>query len=718
MKSLRNNIALVLAIVLSLAAIWLLGGCAEKLAGTQKENQQPTVWFVNVPPESSQSSVNPIINWVGQDTDGQIAFFRFIVVREMAIGQAIGKPPEWHPASEPLTQTEVDGFVNSVLNGYNDTLWTVLDVDLGSEDPQTSNIVPMSAEIDDPVLTYVPQFVFLQAFDEDGMGSEIAFRRFFRNDNPPDTRMVGFLEDNRFINAIVPGASTNTGIRLRWAGSDIIDYPTDPPDFEFEWRMYGPFTDDQYTLLIDSFTVPVFVTNDAQVFRFNQEPVDTAYEIIYDPISGDSIGIDTIPIPTYYEVCDTSFVGGMEVVNCDTIFIDTITRANVYGYVDTILRVNDDDFINSAEYNVVAKNSDDGFGDPWVLDTRDSLYNVYESVPSDTTLQMSFVFWIRSRDDAKVPDLTPFFARVNVIDPRYERDVLVFDMASPASIQKGNDMAARHYWDTVVNLWAQTPERIGDNIEFDYEIDFNTVQGLGNNATNILTAFLSHKLVILLQDDVRLGAWSNNANNEAIQQVYVALESNVNMWLATRCPIGGYGEGAPPDAPVFSGADYYSYFGVEQTVFSGWSWWALRELLTGQPSMRIEDFVGTYSLDPNRWPDLEIDTARLHALYNWGGISPYYDWDPAIGALPEVDWEVRTPNTEAIYLYKSLYGSDHPLGIVDGVDYRMDGRPVAHRLNGGSFRTVQTMFSPMPFKRETADQFVFAMLSWLWEGRQ
>jgi len=246
MKTLRNSFVFLALGCLVIPALFF-GGCSKNLEGDVYANEKPIVWFVNVPPENARSSVNPIVNWMGQDRDGQIDFYRYIVVREDEMMDSLG-------LDSSLTEAQAQSFVDNYLVNMHDSLWTVLLVRADSTDPHTSNIIPMSAEMSDPVRTYVPQFVFVQVFDEEGLGSDIVFRRFLRNDNPPTTRIVSFIEGVPFINSV-----------LR-QGADVIDYPTDPPPFEFEWKLFGPYSDEEYTELIDSFRTEVFVTNDARVF--------------------------------------------------------------------------------------------------------------------------------------------------------------------------------------------------------------------------------------------------------------------------------------------------------------------------------------------------------------------------------------------------------------------------------------------------------------------
>jgi len=135
-----------IAVFLSAAVLILwslcLPGCSHKPEGEQTDNLAPVVWFVNVPPENNQSSTNPIINWVGQDQDGQVVTFRYIVFREDTITNVFG-------GTMPLDSSEIQGFLDGYLRALSDTFWTYLDVQPDIGDPKTSNIIPMSAELSD-----------------------------------------------------------------------------------------------------------------------------------------------------------------------------------------------------------------------------------------------------------------------------------------------------------------------------------------------------------------------------------------------------------------------------------------------------------------------------------------------------------------------------------------------------------------------------------------
>jgi len=693
----------------------LMAGCASKLSGDQNANQKPTVWFVNVPPEGAQSSVNPIINWVGQDGDGQVEYFRYVVIREQEIGEALGKPGGWLATAEPLTETELTTYATTLLGDVVDTMWTYLYVDATAGDPQTSNIIPMSAEISNPVLQYVPQVVFVQAVDEAGLGSDYAFRRFLRNDNPPETRIIGFIDGSVFINAAVPTyGGSNTGVRMRWQGTDVLDYPTQPPPFEYEWRVYGPYTDSVFDEMMATYIVPVFVTNDAQVFRFGEPSTDSIISSIEcDTLTG---LCDTfwIPFQPSYIVCDSAYVDGELVESCDTIQIDTIQGSNAYGTLDTLLRFFDDDFVGS-EYDRIAAQSDNGFGSEWVTATQDSIFNVFKDYPSASTQKQKFLFWVRCRDDALVPDLTPDFVSFDVVDPRYERDILVIDMGRPASVNRINAAYPKKYWQETVQLLQD--ENPDFELEFDSLYDYLPAsQNLQN--TEVLSKILGHKVMVLFSDDVQTGVLTTQSS-QFINWIYTGLESGVGGYLAARCPIGplgsGYGEGALPAEVSMALPNlqrYMFYFGTEYTVLSGWSYYALLPFITGDSAIRIEDFKGTWSLNTSLWPDLSIDTALLHANYRWSGPGGPYEWKPELGALPEVNWAVRTFQTTPMYLYRSLYGAEHPLGAWRNYD----GRPVMHRLNRGTFRTMHALFTPYTMEQTTMRQTLYRIFAWLYEG--
>jgi hypothetical protein len=282
------------AAVVSVSLIFT-GGCTKRLDGEMNPNEKPIVYFVNIPPEGQRFSRNPEIHWVGTDRDGLIAYFRYHVATTADLGGA-----------DPMD------YIASIPNSG----WVRLDVDPKGPDPMTSNIVSMSADLTDPVLTYVDQYVFLQAYDEEGLGSDIIYRLFSRNDNPPNTFIFGFRPtDTPFVNSLTPGGII-TGVKLRWTGDDPIDYPSEPPPFEFDWRLYGPYFPEEMDIVRDSFMTLVYVTNDGGVYRLG----DTVIR------------------------CDTFFVEAGFEEECDTLVVTEDTEETAFGALEEYMRVDDDDF--------------------------------------------------------------------------------------------------------------------------------------------------------------------------------------------------------------------------------------------------------------------------------------------------------------------------------------------------------------------------------------
>lgn len=640
------------------AAVMLvtLGGCPATLTGEQDTNKAPVVRFVNVPPAGTKVSVNPTVYWVGTDVDGQIAMFRYIVRREDELG---GLTP--------------DDYITQTLPTVSENAWTYIEVTI--ENPGTQTQVPMSAELDDPVNAFVPQYVFVQAYDDEGMGSQIVYRIFQRNDYPPNTKITRTVEGQIFIDAPVPGGVT-TGIRLTWEGSDP---DLEDESFEFDWRLYGPYTDAEYQTLIDSLVDSAFVTADAQV---------------YFQGSNDSLFL-----------CDTTFDGVNPVVSCDTLLVDTVTKSNAFGTLSEYFQV-DDPLIDSLQLNRLVETSNG-----WVTSVRDSIYNVYRFQPEDSTVQRHFVFWIRSRDAAGVADLTPAFLMINVILPRYERDVLLLDfypISRSGKINSPPQDTVSNYFRTMLTNWKP-------DVDFVDSIDHRPRRAAGTKGGLPLKIALQYKAIILYNDGLKAAL---TGVPDVAGGISTGLESGVNMWTMFRGPKKSSTD-EPAVQPPFpqdlqpSGIEL-DYFGVSGFVHSGWQFFASR--VNGA---RIEDFTGAHSLNPAEWPDLEVDSAQLHRRIDWDfildplhdpGPPPWATWRPDTPYVPEINWISRATGTEPLYLYESAYGRKHPLGFY----HSFEGAPVAIRYETDLFRTSWFAFTPMFIRDDQMQQVFNKMMDWIY----
>ncbi len=681
----------VLAASLAAFSALYLAGCTDTLDGELYENQKPIVYFANIPPEGGRFSRNETVYWNGTDPDGLIDYYRYHTVKVSQVGS---QPPEDYILKVP------------------DSEWVVIDVDSAQTDPQTENVIPLEADFDDPVNTYVSQWIFLQAFDMEGLGSEIVFRLFSRNDHPPETRINPIPSSYLpFVNDTAAGGIV-TGVKLGWSGSDRLDYPeADWPPFEFEWRLYGPYDSSLFGTLVSSFVRCVFVTADGHVYELG----DTAV------------------------FCDTTY-GDSTVIRCDTFVVTDLCSGDQEvpserGRLEKKFSVDDTNFINNPVFNRLVHCSCDDDPPPedprkncvdrWVTTTSEVIYDVYKDTQFDTTVQMWFMFWVRSRDDAFVADLVPTFDSFRVIDPRFERDVIVVDFAGMPSASWCLPLKKERtaYWVNAIRKWR--PEVVFDTTG----IGGNTGgKGISPDYIDVaktlavpLVSLLKHKVIILYDD--RISGWNFGGYSH---NVYTAIDAGVNVWATWRVPL----EPSAQRNDIFIPFNFAWYFGVSRMAYSNWFGLASAACRDPQNRLydpaRVEDFVGAYAIDSLEWPNLTIDTALLCSVIQWYPADAearygaclacrpkkgYFPFMPCGPALPEVNWSVRAPwrPTEVLYLYKSCYGSSHPLGGI----YNMEGNPVAHRMTTTQFRTVHFNFTPLAIQQDSMQKVVNKVLDWL-----
>lgn len=686
----------ILLFVATMIAV-LFSGCAKNLSGDLKANTKPSVQFVNIPPDGQQFSRNPVVYWYGTDVDGVISFYRYHVATVSALG---AQTPEQYIAAA------------------DSSAWVYLEVDpTGVNSQQTQVSISLVADSLDPVLSFVSQYVFIQAYDNEGQSSDVEYRLFSRNDNPPQTLLFNSLtgtKDAPYVNAPTAGGII-TGVRFNWQGTDPIDYPSDPPPFEFEWKLFGPYTDAEVTTLRTQFVVKRFVTREGKVFDIGDTLINC---------NEDSTDCDTVTVT----VANTNRIA--QIFGADYGVFEETFLANAPAFVSDTAPV-------TGKYRLAASSFD---GDSWVTKTADTIYNVFANSTSSTTTQRQFLFWLRSRDDAKVPDLVPTYRFVHVIDPRYERSAIVVDFTfrgNPLYSPTISQQATKEYFKNAMTSWDPT-------VVFDTVMDtltgigdYVSIQRYGAGRRIPISWLLSHKVVILYNDNTAAANLDFQANYYT--PVFTAIDGGVNAWVTARSPLSVGTPTGPNEATELiltpRNPGYTTYFGVVGMAYGGFFCHAFNYAVC--PIFRIEDFVGGFSLlagDPG-WPDVSVDSARLGnpAIASWSGnftnvitdedgnpIDTIYTslaWlgDPAHGlrgapALPEVNWSQRlTPGTEGLYLYRSYYENQHPLGG----PYSFQGAPCAHRFNTGLYRTVHFNFTPVVME-QTSMQTVFnSVMDWL-----
>src|SRR5574341_908230 len=410
---LKNRLVAALALFLFLACLLsaiIINGCTTKFEGTQRSNQPPEVGFINSPPESTNFSRNSVIYWWGTDQDGLIDYFRYHVATTDKMGT--------------LTPEQ---YIATMLDSAG--AWTVVDVDIVNSNPGTNQIIKLSADLNDPVNRFVLQYVFLQAFDEQGLASAIVWRVFGRNDNPPQTVIFNPpAADLPFVNAPQKGGII-TGVKMQWKGEDPIDYPTDPPPFDFHYRLYGPFDSSQYAQIKSQFFTKRYITATGKIYKLGDTIVTCDTTVIVPQQSTcDSLGN-----------CDTTSRPPDTTIKCTTIIVTINTPCTAFGCLQDYFAIDHPNFIANYPDSIFlvaqSRNPLDNTADSiWVDKTADTIFNVFENFvrtgPADTTIEQDFIFWVRCRDDALVPDLVPAYKPIRVLNPRYERSVIVVDVSS------------------------------------------------------------------------------------------------------------------------------------------------------------------------------------------------------------------------------------------------------------------------------------------------
>ncbi|MCP4631964.1 MAG: hypothetical protein GY855_03480, partial [candidate division Zixibacteria bacterium] len=283
------------------------------------------------------------------------------------------------------------------------------------------------ADISDPVRTYVTSYVFLLAVDNKGERSDIVYRSFAKNNHFPNTSVDVRGYRDPYINAISERQGILEGVTINFSGTDRIDYPRNPPPFEYRWKIFGPFTDSLKKLLDTGYVTETFVDLYGDFYQHGDtlryfSRLDTTYVIVGDDTT--DILIDTV----WNEFPVNEMLGG-----------------NPYGYwQDAMLGIDPkmdsmaldaDDHAELADLTILndyvvdsSKNSN------WTYNTQISLYDLFEkenvSPDGDTTRLLSFLVWCQTRDDAHVPDPVPDFRFITVIEPKFERDVVIIDAGS------------------------------------------------------------------------------------------------------------------------------------------------------------------------------------------------------------------------------------------------------------------------------------------------
>ncbi|SYZ73920.1 hypothetical protein TRIP_C60190 [Candidatus Zixiibacteriota bacterium] len=704
-----------------LMGLYFLGGCSKDIKGPPRDNIPPLVDFVNIPVEGARFSSDTAIYWYGTDVDGFIRYFRYAVIESTVVGAD----------PQAYAQNSADSLIP----------WVVVSVSL--EDPGTKQTIKMSADVRDPVRKYIASYIFLQAVDNLGAKSVIVNRLFRKNNHFPDTRISANELKSPYVNAVT-STGVLDGVSLAFSGDDPIDYPRNPPPFEYHWKVFGPYDSLNMVQIRNNYTESVFVDIYGDFYKLHD---------FYKTVRSLDTTIDTTVVPPDTTI-DTTF---------NYILVDTLRTGNPYGNWGRMLKV---DSLPPGLNHLVEESYNPLNGSFWVTSTSANIYDVFKGYPADTTRQEYFLVWAQCRDDSKVPDPVPPFTFISVIDPKFERDVMLYDMTRYGGTSDFNypaytslkNTTVKDIYGRFINAWkpgsfdtlnilkkdsiqiSQIPV-IWGIIDYPKWKCTQDYYAAGAPKTAEAPAFklrdvLKHKIIILVKDSP--SRLMNITSTEGLA-VIEGLSAGMSAWVMARSP---FVSDVQSISPVRTAAPttYRQFFGIDQVVTTGWVN-LIKYFCTGTPEqcpfgllaqIRIEDFIAAIpekaSLE-SQYPTLRTDTTLLGTRYYWNpgyGIlaCPYRCSDSSIiiGALPEVGYVEKVAAAEPLYLYHSLHGNDQPRidpgcdGVWVGHTANFEGAVTAVRYiepSAGLFRTSHFCFSMLPFDSTSAQTVVNTSLDWL-----
>jgi len=269
-----------------IAGVTFVGCSSLDNEGNPPPNNPPQVYFANIPIDGTTFSVNPILYWYGTDNDGTIEQYQYSVKRDIDVmeyleshGIAITAPPDslysvhatdddfdwitiWVDSVQTATRDDIRLFASF------DTNFVMLIEDEVTEQcpnpPCTSYVI--DCEIDSVgfengqtildtincVSESIQQYMFIRAIDDDNSASLVKYRQYLRNNHWPQTKIENAAQfsNGMYVNIPRPNV-TYQGITIAWNGSDSADYPRNQPDFEFHWRVFGPFDTEEEADTLD-----------------------------------------------------------------------------------------------------------------------------------------------------------------------------------------------------------------------------------------------------------------------------------------------------------------------------------------------------------------------------------------------------------------------------------------------------------------------------------
>jgi len=342
----------------------------------------------------------------------------------------------------------------------------------------------------------------------------------------------------------------------------------------------------------------------------------------------------------------------------------------------------DTSYIDTAQVEIYVNNGvryesyDSTAGDVWVTD---------QSVTMAGLRSGYYLFMVRARDDAFVPDPTAATGLMHVVEPLFISDPdLATDIAFVDLSRYDQHTTFRVGQETVPDSLRGFFYRAFEFAGVDSATQvafFSEPTGANQDPIPFLEVF-NYKLLLVVNEGYRFAI----QQDKPCEELRWYLQAGGMVWIVGRqCfkyhntdTLWYFEESFESDLLA---ADYLD---LETSWFIRW---------IPSPKYQTQEFIGA-SASASDFPDLSIDSIQVARIY-YGR-----DWDTT--KLPGVERFSRGSNSETLYKFIS--------GEPEGSSFH--GWPVASRREGPNYRCSYFAFPLHYIKQEQANQVMSLMLGW------
>jgi hypothetical protein len=342
----------------------------------------------------------------------------------------------------------------------------------------------------------------------------------------------------------------------------------------------------------------------------------------------------------------------------DTCYIDT---AQVEIYVN--------DGVKYESY-------DSTTGDVWVTGNRVTMAGLRSGY---------YLFMVRARDDAFVPDPTPAAGLMHVVEPLFisdpdlATDIAFVDLShydQHPVYKKGQETVPDSLRGCFYRAFAYAGVDSATQVAF-----FSEATGANQDPVPFLEVF-NYKLLIVTSEGYRFGI----QQDKPCQELYLYLRAGGMVWIVGRqCfkyhntdTLWYFEQGFNSDSLAAR------YLDLETSWFTRW---------IPSPRYQTQEFIGA-SASASNFPDLSIDSSEVARIF-YGE-----SWDTT--RLPGVERFSRGSSSETLYKFIS--------GKPEGSSFH--GWPVASRREGPNYRCSYFAFPLHYIKQQQVNQVMSLMLDW------